>query len=520
MGARRLLVCLLASTGWLSFSVPAFAIDDSNVLVLYNTASPDGDAIAHYYQTVHPGVTLLPLNGVSTSESISADEYLSTIYQPVHAALTSNTQVIVTTKGMPLRITVPDSAKPPSVWPNPPSYTDPNGVQHQISNWKPYSSLESELADVDKISTAVMMGDQSYSQGNFTQFSSNPYYGATTSFSHATTGTRLTARLDGYTAAQVEGAIDRAQHAFIGPANSPNGPFHFIVDNHPTDLLHPAQATGSITSLANNLNTAGLPVTYDNTTGFVSSTTGPLIGYDGFGNNQSSTPPNYITNGLNVTLANGAVFTSWESFNAATFSTSGDSHGQGQVAQWLQAGGTAGVGNVTEPTASTATMANEDKLFQMLINGKTFAEAAWSSERQLSWVNTVVGDPLMTWKTLMGGDANMDGHVDGSDLAILGTYWGQTVPGGGLSWAMGDLNGDGHVDISDLSLLSATWGQTSSWAMGQGESPGSAFPGLSSGPSVPEPSSWILMAAGIGTLLAGRAAARRRRSQVARRHAA
>jgi hypothetical protein len=37
-------------------------------------------------------------------------------------------------------------------------------------------------------------------------------------------------------------------------------------------------------------------------------------------------------------------------------------------------------------------------MFKMLLSGYTWAEAAWSSMQQLSYVNTVVGDPLMTWK--------------------------------------------------------------------------------------------------------------------------
>ena len=37
------------------------ALSASNVLVLYNAASPDGQAIADYYAQVHPGVTLLAL---------------------------------------------------------------------------------------------------------------------------------------------------------------------------------------------------------------------------------------------------------------------------------------------------------------------------------------------------------------------------------------------------------------------------------------------------------------------------
>src|SRR5262249_31105910 len=125
----------------------------------------------------------------------------------------------------------------------------------------------------------------------------------------------------------------------------------------------------------------------------------PIIMYDSHGRNQTSTPSNYILSALNVTLANGAMFNSWESYNAFTFQST-TSVWQGQIAQWLQKGGTVGVGNVYEPSASSNSVANEDQIVAMLLAGKTWAEAAWSGLRQLSFVNTVVGDPLMTWKMM------------------------------------------------------------------------------------------------------------------------
>lgn len=47
-------------------------------------------------------------------------------------------------------------------------------------------------------------------------------------------------------------------------------------------------------------------------------------------------------------------------------------------------------------------------------------------------------------------DLNGDGVVDGADLGILLSAWGQEGPG--------DLNGDGTVDGADLGLLLAAWG--------------------------------------------------------------
>lgn len=486
------------------FGCAAWAVDASNVLVLFNAASSDSLQIANYYALVHPGVRLLGLNGVSTSDDISADDYLSTIRPQVLSALNSTTDVIVTTKGLPLRVNVSESA-PTATWPNLPTYVDPSGTTRQILNWKPTSSLESELTNIGKVSTWQMMGDQSYLMPG--QFTSNPYYHQTASFNSATTGTYLSSRLDGFTVSDVTSSIDRAQHAFVGPRNAPNSPTRFLVDNDPSKSYAPTMA-----NLVNNVLTpAGLPVSYDNTSAFVGSTTGRVIGYDSHGANQASTPSNYISSGLNITLVNGAVFNSWESYNAASFTAGGNHGNQGLIGDWLAKGGTAGAGNVAEPGANISSVANEDQLFSMLLQGKTWAEAAWSSLRQLSYVNTVVGDPLMTWHPLLAGDVNMDGCVDISDLNILAANWGKSLTSGG-SWSVGDLNGDGFVDMSDLVIVSADWGQVSSGAFGLANTAGLNVSDLSTyvASSIPEPSSFVLTVIGIGSLVGCRWRKRRR----------
>lgn len=486
----------------LSIARNAQAIDASNVLVLYNQASSDGLAIANYYAQVHPGVHLLGISGLSTSEDITSTAYLNTLRPQVLSALTDSTSVIVTTKGMPLRVTV-TQPPPTAQWPALPTYTDTSGVNRQILSWKSYSSLESELTAIDRIGSWQMMGDQSYMVNN--HFATNLYYHSTSSFDPNTYDMRLTSRLDGYTASDVIGSINRAQNAFIGPSqDSAGGPAGFLIDNDPSKTY----AT-TIPNLVNNvLAPAGLPVTYDNTSAFVGTAPGPVIGYVGHGVNQASTPANYITSGLNITLADGAVFNTWESYNASSFTVGGGHPTQGQIAQWIQKGGTAGVGNVTEPGASAANVFNEDQLFKMLLDGKTFAEAAWSSTQQLSWVNTVVGDPLMTWKQLLPGDSNYDGRVDTLDLERVASNWGTVVPTGGNGWSLGDFNGDGVVNNIDLGLMQNSWGQVSSWAGASGVN--GAVNGLTLA-AVPEPAGWTLLALGGTFLLAGGTRWRNRR---------
>ena len=310
--------------------------------MLYNANSIAGTQIANYYAGVRPGVQLLAITGLDPLlEEVSADTYLNTIRPQVMAALTSSIDVIVTTKGLPLRIQVTQTALPIMS-----SYTDPSGTTRPIYAWGQYSSLESELASVDRVSTWQMMGDQSYIISN--HFTANSYYNSSAAFSHATYGTRLTSRLDGYTVADVTASIDRAQQAFVGPAVD-GGPY-FLVDDDPAKNYG-----GTMNALVDNvLVPGGYAVAFDNTTSFVGTAPGPVIGYDSHGVHQASAPANYLLNGLNVTLANGAVFESWESYNAYSFNVSNPHGNQGQVAQWLQIGGTAAVGHVEEPAPRPA----------------------------------------------------------------------------------------------------------------------------------------------------------------------
>ncbi|REK17185.1 MAG: TIGR03790 family protein [Planctomycetota bacterium] len=503
----------------------ALALDPSGVLVLYNNASPDGQAIANHYAQTHPGVQLLGLDNVPVGEEISAADYLSKVRAPVLSALTPNTDVIVTTKGLPLRIRV-DEAPPAPVPPNPlPAYVDAYGQPRTILNWQRYSSLESELAKVDFIASELMMGDQSFTiPGQFTQ---NSYYNSTQSFSHAVYGTRLTARLDAFSVADAVAAIDRAQNAYVVPNNASGSPFHFLIDDDPTKPYAP-----TVAALASGLAAAGQSNTYENTTGFLGSATDPavannsVLGYVGHGANQSGTPDyvpgegSYVATSFDFTPADGAVFASWESYNAASFQPGNNVFGQALVGEWLATGGTAAVGHVEEPYASPSYVTNEDHMFEMLLNGMTLAEAAWSGTRQLSYVNTVIGDPLMTWKQIAGGDANMDGLVDMNDFLIVVDNFSTDAPDGVAGWLAGDFNGDGRIFLEDLEYWGQNRGHIADWATGELDfdaqmSPLARAMMRSVTYATPEPSTLAMAAAAAITLAGYGLQTRRKRRRIA-----
>ena len=83
------------------------------------------------------------------------------------------------------------------------------------------------------------------------------------------------------------------------------------------------------------------------------------------------------------------------------------------------------------------------------------------------------------------GDANGDGRVDINDLTIVLAHYGQT----GQTWADGEFTGDGTVNINDLTIVLANYNQSIASAAGN----------LS---AVPEPGTLLLLAAGLGGLLA------------------
>ncbi|MCG8448419.1 MAG: hypothetical protein MI725_02415 [Pirellulales bacterium] len=423
---------------------PVHAIQPSNVLVLYNAddgSAGAGQQIANHYQQLRPGVHTLGLTGINPilsgafNEDVSAADYLSVIRPQVLSEIGSiadTIDVIVTTKGLPLRINAgPDQGGTPK--------------------WKRFSSLESELTRIDTVSTIQQMGDQFWESiifgGSHQAF--NPYYSSGIPFDHTNPNfesMRLSTRLDGHSVQDVTDALDRAQSPFVIGQNHT-----FILDDDPT------AGVDQIIPLRDNvLGPAGLPYIYDPDNTTIVSSTDPVIGYVSHGANDGSggLEAGYIENQLQFQLADGAVFHTHESFNAKSFDPA-FSQTQGLVAEWLKVGGTAGLGHVAEPLNGPTNITNEKILFDRMLDGWTFAEAAWAATWQLSYANTVVGDPLMVWQpelTGLPGDTNDDSIVEFIDFYTLQGNWMQ--PG---QLQDGDFNGDGFVNQDDFYLLQGNW---------------------------------------------------------------
>ncbi|MBN2291251.1 MAG: PEP-CTERM sorting domain-containing protein, partial [Pirellulales bacterium] len=91
------------------------------------------------------------------------------------------------------------------------------------------------------------------------------------------------------------------------------------------------------------------------------------------------------------------------------------------------------------------------------------------------WTDAMVSDPMQ----LYGGDANLDGSVDVSDLGILAANYGTSAS----RWMEGNFDQIGGVDVSDLGILAGHYGTSGATA------------------AVPEPSTMLLLGLGALTLL-------------------
>ena len=100
----------------------------------------------------------------------------------------------------------------------------------------------------------------------------------------------------------------------------------------------------------------------------------------------------------------------------------------------------------------------------------------------LGWTDTVVGgENLLTVMYTLYGDTNLDGTVNGADLNTVLSNFNKT----GMTWAQGDFDYDGTVNGADLNTVLSNFNQH-----------------LSVTGAVPEPSTLLLLAAGLAGLLA------------------
>lgn len=368
----------------------------SEVAVIYNLNSGVSTEIAGYYSSARniPSTYLLGIS-CTIDEVIDKEYYIEYIrdvvrYQIEVRGIKEKIKYLVTTKGMPLKIkTTTDNC----------TTIQPGG-----------GSIESFLC--------LIFEDLDDYCGGLVE---NLYFNQNTAFESfhfdylkycpdtlAVKISYLVSRLDAYTLDDVKAMIDRSLNSDLSETGK------IILDRDPLITYdRMVEANDNLINLgyASNL-------IYDNSSVNISSLSSnqELIGYCGNGSHAHFSPPQnpfmgwdstagYL-GGANFSWKNGAVFSTYESFNASSFYYQDNgceyNEGLGQllghvahqnlVADFIRDGGTVAIGNVYEPSAHN--IVDESILFPRYLEGHYFIDAAYMSLPLLRFQNVVVGDPL------------------------------------------------------------------------------------------------------------------------------
>ena len=123
-----------------------------------------------------------------------------------------------------------------------------------------------------------------------------------------------------------------------------------------------------------------------------------------------------------------------------------------------------------------------------------FKSTTADATRGLGWIDNTTTHQVTVGYTLYG-DANLDGRVDVSDLAVLAANYRKSVNG----WANADFNYDGVVNVKDLALLAANYRQSLAPAISLESCPSdSEATGIT---ATPEPSALLMLVIGLSGLL-------------------
>lgn len=362
----------------------------TDVLVVYNSNPAVVDVsreIADYYADPDTG------RGIDPSQIVSFDwddpdeanmeivrrNYYDTVMRPDMenyidgAGIKTSIKYIVLCKGVPLKIRAM-------------SGSDYNDLD--------YASVDSEFC----------LLYQDYELPGRLQ---NPFYGVFVpsesfipfAFSrNGVTMSYLVARLDAYSVEEVKAMIDRAH---LAPGNTDG---YVLLDDHPSkpyDMMHTPTADGRPSAFT-ILTNFGANLLADNTAErltrtYISNDTisQNVVGWCGHGVHHGGWPSGaqYILNDVDFGYRPGAMFISYESFNGWSFNSPDSRNGQALVADFIRMGGSCAIGNVWEPWSDA--VGDESIAFVRYLQGDNAIDSLYRSLRYVSWVEVVVGDPLM-----------------------------------------------------------------------------------------------------------------------------
>lgn len=469
-GFRAWLLCSglflgVPTVGWAQLT-------SSQVLVVYNSLGPsttamgmsDSQAIYEYYRQIYPEVRGLDLNDAQlTAGNISYADFESHIRDPLRTYLTeqglaSQISVITLTKDLPHRIL---DANQGAAGDSPAAA----GNLFDASNLT-YAAVDSELT---LLWQDLLQGE---ANGSFDSHAdmvvANPYHnrrdsmtaydrsqitsplrfrdfgqqnsawqlarGTSTSSTAVTGSIYLTSRLDGSSVPDVWRMIDRGRAAAFRSDTDA-----IILDESPPGTLDEfglfnGTALGDLgadyNDTASQLGPEYPRLIFDQGSDFLTGTgdsytgTAPrqivtgnvavLASYGGNHDRGTDAPTNTgFVESFAGQLVDGAIMNTIESYNGRPLGGLPSFSDQGDVVQWVDAGGSFGIGNVWEPFAFSVPD-NEVLLDEMTQGNLTWVEAAWSSTPWLSWQQVVVGDPLARGMTISGQPAEAVWNGGGS----------------------------------------------------------------------------------------------------------
>ena len=486
-------------------------ITESQVLVVYNSNSADGAVLKDYYLAAHPGipaVNVLDLNNaLLNAPDISYSNFVMLVRNPIRAYLSlagalepADIVAICIIRPFSHRILDTDANN---------SGDNPNSMLSEtLAGDGTNAALDAELALLWQNLDAGEAGGAMDSKSD--NFIDNPYHKLSNPISAfgrtdiqiqkafvpdaqqiswllgGAGATRFTpgdmylvCRIDGNSLTDAKAEIDRAKSLYVNKAV-----VKILLDEYDTSICSEYDDDGLYSNngsdpywggddyelTRDNLVANGWNVRYDAAFNFIDSTeeSNPLIGYASYGGNDLNNgcgqgPPGDATYIEGFHFPPGAIFNTIESYNARGLNGLGTFFGQEQVADFIGEGGTFGVGSVWEPFAITLPD-NAFLMTNMLNNGLTFAEAAYTSFPALSWHQLAVGDPLGKMIVINDpatpkGDMNGDGKVDGRDVR----WFMDVVLNGPSNYrivfpaldpiARGDFDGDFKITSIDTSAF-------------------------------------------------------------------
>ena len=455
------------------------------ILIVVNDASPVSVAIGEAYRrargvpeenVVHLDVPLQdPTLSTRRHEATSRHGYVRRVREPIarflrERGLVDRIRIIVTTKGVPLRI------------------GEGKGNRDRPLLERTGAAVDAELA--------VLFSPLEGSAG--TAGAANPYFRSDLPFAawrdrHPDAPLRyLVARLTGYSdapdpeAGAPKTGVPRDVAALLARATQSGSDGNWLIDEDPRRPPSYHAGNRMLGAAAAALAALDVPLHHDKSPVFVSDVDA-IAGYASWGSNDTASPPRPTWGTIEGRRVPGrfaprAVTVTLVSTSARTF-TRGAIPGQSLVADLIHEGAAGVSGHVYEPTLAGVT---RPMLLADYARGVPAVEAFYRNVPYLSWTNVWVGDPLMVSARPRSarGDADGDGIPDVRDLCREvanpdqrdsdGDGFGDACDGdfdndGVVGWTDlkrfeqalltrrrlpgGDLDGDGVVDERDLSVL-------------------------------------------------------------------